>query len=275
MGNRRLHYSLGVLSELRHHRGLIQQMTKRDIASKYKNSVLGLLWVFGQPVLQMLLYGFVFQVVLRSKWGITFANGLDVPFGLVLYAGIMLHAIMADTLVRAPALILSNVSFVKKVVFPLDTLPLVNVLSALISMLMALLVLILATIFFSSDVHLALLLLPIPIILLATMTVGLGWLLSALGVFFRDLGQFTTVLASVLLFTAPICYPATMVPIEFRWLLAINPLTLPVECVQALLFVGVYDGWGWMAAYAVVALLIATLGYLVFHRLRPGFADAI
>ncbi|WP_297832272.1 ABC transporter permease [Pseudomonas sp.] len=264
----------GLLSLVRN-RGLIVQMTVRDIEMRYKNSVLGIVWVIGQPILQLLLYGFVFQIVLRSKWGLTLANGSEVPFGLVLYAGIMMHALIADTLVRSPSFILSNTSYVKRVIFPLEVLPLVNVLSGIVSVMASIVILIAVTAYASSHVHKTILLLPIPVVLLALFTMGCGWFLSAIGVFFRDLGQLTTTLASVMLFTAPICYPAEMVPLKYRWLLDINPLTIPVECVRSLVFIGHYDQWNRLGAYALVAIAVAAIGHITFHRMRAGFADAL
>lgn len=256
-------------------RGLVVQLTARDISARYKNTVFGGLWVVGQPLLQLLLYGFVFQVVLKSRWGLTLPDGQEVPFGLVLFAGILLHGLIADTLVRAPSLIVANQSYVKRVIFPLEVLPLVNVISSLVTIGAGLAILIAGVLFYSGQISPAIVLIPIPLALLGLLTVGLGWLLAALGVFLRDLGQFTSNLATILLFTAPICYPAEMVPESFQWLLSINPLTIPVECVRQMLFDRQFVAWEALGAYAVLSLVTAVLGYLVFARMRKGFADAL
>ncbi|WP_275094575.1 ABC transporter permease [Pseudomonas parasichuanensis] len=250
-------------------------MTRRDISMRYKNSVLGSLWIVGQPLLQLLLYGFVFQVVLRARWGIQTPDGRDVPFGLLLFCGILLHGLLADTLVRAPSLIVSNTSYVKRVIFPLEILPLVGAASTAVGVIFGIGILLVGVLYYSGAVPLQALLLPIPLVLLFILTVGLGWLLSAVGVFFRDLPQLTTSLATIMLFTAPICYPAEMVPQAFRWLLNINPLTIPVETVRTLIFS--HDSIDWLAlgSYAIVAAVTAAVGYVVFHRMRSGFADVL
>ena len=256
-------------------RSLIFQMTQRDISMRYKNSFFGALWMVGQPLLQLLLYGFVFQVVLKSRWGIQTPSGEDVPFGLLLFCGILLHSLLADTLVRAPSLIISNTSYVKRVIFPLDILPVVNVLSTGVGILFGILILIVGVLYSTGGISWGVLLLPIPIGGLLMFTVGAGWLLAAIGVYFRDLSQITTSLATIMLFTAPICYPAEMVPEKFRWLMNINPLTIPVETVRALVFAHDAVNWHLMGAYLAVGALMYVFGYFIFNRLRTGFADVL
>lgn len=268
----------GLISGIRSiigNRGLIVQMTRRDISMRYKNSFLGSMWMIAQPLLQLLLYGFVFQVVLRSRWGIQTPDGQDVPFGLLLFCGILLHSLIADTLVRSPLLIVSNTSYVKRVIFPLEILPLVSAAGTAVGVIFGMGILLAGNFYYSGTLPYQALLLPIPLVLLFLLTVGLGWLLSAVGVFFRDLPQLTSSLATIMLFTAPICYPAEMVPQQFRWLLNINPLTVPVEAVRNLLFSHNDVDWPLLGGYAIVAVVIAALGYVVFHRMRSGFADVL
>lgn len=256
-------------------RALIVQMVSRDISMRYKNSVLGSVWIIGQPLLQLLLYSFVFQVVLRSRWGIQTPDGRDVPFGLLLFCGILLHSLLADTLVRTPSLIVSNTSYVKRVIFPLEILPVVTAAGTAVGVIFGIGLLLLGAFFYSVDLSWHVLLIPIPLIFLFVLTVGLGWLLSAVGVFVRDLPQLTSSLATIMLFTAPICYPVEMVPHEFRWLLRINPLTVPVETIRALIFSSSEMDWLMLGVYAIVAIAIAVFGYMVFNRMRAGFADAL
>lgn len=256
-------------------RALIVQMVSRDVSMRYKNSVLGSVWIIGQPLLQLLLYSFVFQVVLRSRWGIQTPDGRDVPFGLLLFCGILLHSLLADTLVRTPSLIVSNTSYVKRVIFPLEILPVVTAAGTAVGVIFGIGLLLLGAFFYSVDFSWHVLLIPIPLTFLFVLTVGLGWLLSAVGVFVRDLPQLTSSLATIMLFTAPICYPVEMVPHEFRWLLRVNPLTVPVETIRALIFSSSEMDWLILGVYAIVAIAIAVFGYMVFNRMRAGFADAL
>ncbi|HSD39906.1 MAG TPA: ABC transporter permease [Rhodocyclaceae bacterium] len=264
-----------VLRTLKRNRSLLAQLTRRDITQRYKNSVLGAVWVVGQPLLQLMLYGFVFQVVLRSRWGLSAPNGEDVPFGLVLFVGILIHTILAETLVRGPALVLSNTTYVKRVIFPLEILPVVNVLSSLVSFAFGFLVLLAATFIFVGHVSSSVWLVFIPVGFLVLMSLGIGWFLAALGVYLRDLGQLMGVFSSVLLFTAPICFPASMVPAHLSWLLQINPLTIPVNAVRALLFGADPVSFESVFAYGFVSLVVMVVGYWFFNKMRIGFADVL
>lgn len=255
-------------------RSLLFQLTRRDIAQRYRSSALGFIWLFVQPLLQLALYSFVFQVVLRARWGIQSPAGSEVPFGLLLFVGLILHALLSETLVRAPATVTAHESYVKRVIFPIHILPVINVAASLFTLCLAMCVLLVATVVITGHISWSALLVVIPVLALTVLTMGLGWMLASLGVYIRDLSQLTPHLSTILLFTAPICYPIGMVPEQFHWLLKINPLTLPVEMSRRLLFEGVVDLSG-IGTYGTIALVIFVMGRMLFERLRTGFADVL
>lgn len=257
------------------HWDMIGQLTMREISKRYRSSALGAFWLVGQPLLLLAVYGFVFSVIMRTRWGMRFPDSSEIPFSLLLFSGLLLHLMFSDTLVRGPEIINGNPSYVKRIVFPLEILPVVNVLSALSTVIVGYAILIAVIALMTGGVPLSALLTPLPIVLLGIMTCGLGWLLSAVGVYFRDLGQFTSTLATAVLFTAPICFPREAAPEAMRPLMVINPLTIPVECVHGLLFAGRYDNWEGLAVYAAAAIAAALVGRFVFDRLRRGFPDVI
>lgn len=259
---------------LARNRSLLFQLTRRDIAQRYRSSALGFVWLLVQPLLQLALYSFVFQVVLRARWGIQSPAGSEVPFGLLLFIGLILHALLSETLVRAPGTITAHESYVKRVIFPIQILPVINVLAGLFSLGLALGVLLTATVAITGHLSPSAILIILPIAALTLFTTGLAWMLSALGVYIRDLNQLTPHVSTILLFTAPICYPIGMVPEQFHWLLRINPLTLPVEISRELLFENKVDFSGF-STYLALSLAIFIVGRLLFERLRPGFADAL
>lgn len=254
---------------------MISQLTMREVTKRFRSSVLGAFWVIGQPLLLLAVYSFVFSFVLRTRWGLAFPSGAEIPFSLLLFQGILMHMLLSDTLARGPSIIESNPSYVKRIVFPLEILPVVNVLSVLSTVVAGFVILLGLVLVYSGGIPLSALLVPLPLALLFVLTCGLGWLLSAIGVYFRDLGQFTSTLATVALFTAPICFPRENVPQSVQSIMAFNPLTVPVECVRGLLFEGRYDDWTTLGLYGVIAFLTAIGGMLVFTRLRRGFADVI
>ncbi len=256
------------------HRSLIGQLVWRDLSARYRSSLLGVLWLFIQPLLQLAVYSFVFQMVLRARWDVVTETGIQVPFGIVLFVGLLLHAVLADALIRGPSLVTSNPTFVKRVIFPLETLPIVSVASALLLLLVSMVLLVIVTLTLVGPLPVAGLLAIVPVLLLGLMALGLAWLMAGLGVYLPDLVQFSPLLATLLLFTAPVCYPRGMVPEHYQWLLWLNPLTVPVENVRSLLFTGAAN-WAQLGMYGAAALLALTLGGAAFNKMRGGFADVI
>jgi lipopolysaccharide transport system permease protein len=262
------------LAALRRYRHLIVGLVQRDITMRFRQSTFDLLWVVLQPLALLLIYSFVFQVVLQVRWGTPAATGNAVPTGLMLFVGLTLHTLLADTLIRAPAAITSNVSYVKKVVFPLAVLPLVIILSSLVFLVAALIIAAIASIILIGHLAPTTPLIVLPVLALTVMTLGVGWFVAGVGVFFRDLNQIMPYVTTILLFTSPICFPKEMVPPQFWGLLAVNPLTIPVEMTRAMMF-GQPFYLSELLIYGLAALVMLVVGYVVFQKLRPGFADVL
>lgn len=253
---------------------LIKTFVKRDIVSRYQGSVFGSLWLLAQPLMQLALYSFVFGVIFRMKWNLE-TDGGNVHFGFILFSGILLHSFFSESLVRGPSLITSYPSYVKKVIFPLNILALVNSFSALATYLFGLVVLLAVFIISGGDFSLKYIFLLFPILMIFIFTLGLSWLLSAIGVYFRDINNFMTHLVTILLFTAPICYPMSMLPEKYQSLLYLNPITLPLLIFQDIVFKDKFEFSWSIFVHLFIGLLICYIGYTVFNKLKRGFADAI
>ncbi len=261
---------------------LIRQMTWRDIAGRYKGSMIGVLWSFLTPLLMLTLYTLVFGVMFKVRWTSASPPGSSMQLGespadfaLVLFVGLIMHSFMAECMTRAPNLVIGNVNFVKRVVFPLEVLGWSVITSALFHGAISLIVLLLISIIMHGTVPWTVVLLPLVLVPFATLVLGLTWFLSATGVFVRDIGQAVQPLVTVLLFLSPILTPPSAVPEWLRPVLFLNPITVPVEQARALLIWGVLPDWWQLAAYSVVALLVAWAGALWFARCRPAFADVL
>ncbi len=250
------------------------QMTKREVVGRYKGSVLGLAWSFFNPVLMLTVYTFVFSVVFKTRWGMG-DEETNMQFAVVLFTGLIVHGLFADVLNRAPGLILSNVNYVKKVVFPLEILPGVAMGAALFHSFISLVVLLLAFVLVNGFLHWTVIFAPLVFLPLVILTLGLAWLLAALGVFLRDVGQTISILTMVLLFLSPIFYPVTALPEEFRPWLLVNPLTFIIEQARAVLIWGQLPDWVGLGVYMIVSLAIAWMGYAWFQKTRKGFADVL
>lgn len=252
---------------------LFLQLAKRDIAARYKGSALGQLWSLLSPLLLLAVYTFVFSVVFQARWG--HLSESKTFFALNLFAGMILHGFLAECMGRSTNLLQQNQNYITRIVFPLRLLPLVISSTALFHAAVSMLVLLVATWLLQGSLSWHILLIPIyiaPVVVLAT---GLGLALSALGLFIRDLGQLIPMLTTVLLFTAPVFYPATALPEAYRGWLDLNPLTGPIEMVRSLLFQGVVPDWPWLCSAWLNALFTLIIGNFIFQRLRRGFADVI
>jgi lipopolysaccharide transport system permease protein len=194
-------------------------------------------------------------------------------FVLMLYCGLIVHAIVSETLSRSPTAILSNPSYVKKVVFPLELLPISHLASALFNAAIGLLMLSVFVLIQHQVIPYTAVYVPLILLPLLLLTAGLAWLLAALGVFFRDIGQMIGVVMSVLMFLSPVFYPASAVPAVAQNLL--NPLTFPMEQLRAVLILGCQLDWLHWAVYFGVAMLVALSGMWIFQKARPAFADVI
>jgi lipopolysaccharide transport system permease protein len=219
------------------------------------------------------VYTFVFSVVFKARW----SGGGDskTEFALILFAGLMVFNLFAECVNRAPSLILSNVNYVKKVVFPLEILPAVSFGAALFHTAISFGVWLLFFLLFFGLPPVTALLLPIVIFPLAALTLGLSWFLASLGVYLRDVGQFIGIATTALLFLSPIFYPVSGLPQKYQTLLLLNPLTLVIEQVRDILIWGKTPDWIFFGGSLAASAMIAWLGFAWFQKTRKGFADVL
>ena len=269
-------YSLSpseMINTLWRHRELIHVSARREVLGRYRGSALGLLWSFFNPLLMLAVYTFVFSEIFKARWNT--ASDSKTEFALVLFAGLIVFNLFAECINRAPSLILSNVNYVKKVVFPLEILPVVALLSSLFHAGISLAVWLLAYCVLVGLPHATVLYLPLIVIPYLLFILGLGWALASLGVYLRDVTQFISILTTVLMFLSPIFYPATTLPEAYRSWLYLNPLTAVIEQTRAVLYWGQSPDFALLAIYWAATFLIAWLGFAWFQKTRKGFADVL
>ena len=254
-------------------RSLIKALAQREVVGRYRGSVMGILWSFFNPVFMLLVYTFVFSVIFKARW----SGGSDskTEFALILFAGLIVFNLFAECFNRAPGLILANVNYVKKVVFPLEILPWVALGSALFHALISLGVWLIAYLILFGVPHITVLLFPLVILPLLLLIIGLTWALASLGVYLRDVSQFIGILTTVLMFLSPIFYPASALPEAYRHLLLLNPLTPVIEQARDVLFWGKVPDMTILSIYLLMTAFIAWLGFAWFQKTRKGFADVL
>lgn len=254
-------------------RDLIKASAKREILGRYRGSVMGILWSFFNPLLMLAVYTLVFSVVFQARWGT--GGGSKTEFAVVLFAGLIVFNLFAECINRSPSLILSNVNYVKKVVFPLEILPAVTLLSAMFHALISLGVWFLAYGLFFGVPHASALLLPLIVLPFVMFIMGLSWGLASLGVYLRDVSQIIGVVTSVLMFMSPIFYPVSALPENYRHLLYLNPLTTVIEMTRDVLYWGKMPDFPLLGIYWLLTAFIAWLGFAWFQKTRKGFADVL
>jgi len=255
------------------HRHLIWQMTKREVVGRYRGSIMGILWSFFNPVFMLTIYTFVFSVVFKTKWGTS--SDSKTEFAMILFAGLIVFNLFSETLTRAPALILSNANYVKKVVFPLEILPVVSILSSCFHSLVSIGVLILFRLIVGNGFSLTTVLFPLIIAPLLILTLGISWFLAALGVYLRDVSQTIGLAMTALMFLSPIFFPITALPEKYRIFVYLNPLTFIIEQGREVLIFSHLPDWGGLFIFYVFGCVTALLGYAWFQKARKGFADVL
>jgi len=255
------------------HFTLVVQMARRDVIGRYRGSFAGLFWSFFNPLLMLVIYTFVFGVIFKSRWNAQVTGHFQ--YAIVLFAGLNINTLFAECANRSTTLIIENTNFVKRVVFPLETLAWSTIGSALFHLLVSTLVLLLMSFLVNWRIPWTFLLFPVVVCCFLPFVAGMAWLLASLGVFLRDLKQVVGIVTTALLFFAPILYPKEMVPAQYRLLMDLNPLTVIAEASQDVLVWGQQPQWAELAVYAAVSCLFAWLAFAWFERTRKGFADVV
>ena len=250
---------------------LLYGLTKREVLGRYRGSFFGLVWSLLGPLLMLGVYTFAFHELLGARWPGTDRQG----FATMMFAGLIIHGLMSECLIKSTDAIAGNPNFVKRVVFPLTVLPLVPVFTALFHALLSFATLCVITILSGQSLTWTAVFLPLIVAPYVLFLCGLSWFLAAIGVYIRDVVQLSSMLSMAFLFLSPVFYPATSIPERYRALANLNPLTIIVEQARAALFLGEAPHWfslGWYTGYAI---LTAVLGLWVFRSLRRGFADVL
>jgi lipopolysaccharide transport system permease protein len=255
------------------HAGLIRQFTVREIETRYRQSWLGMLWAVLTPLLMLGIYTLVFRHIFKLRWG--GADETNLTFALRLYAALAVFNFFSECIVRAPRLVLDQPHLVKKVVFPLEILPWISTLAALVHLGIAALVLLVFTAASNESLSASVLALPLVWLPLLPLCVGLGWILSAVGTYVRDISQLTGLAMSLLLFLSPVFFPVEALPPEWRGWMFLNPLALTMTQTREVLLAGHWPDWTALATQLGACMLIAAAGALFFRAARKGFADVV
>ncbi len=262
-----------MVRQLFQRRSLVKRLVVRQVMARYKGSYFGIIWSLVTPLMMLGVYVFVFGVVFQGRWGRPEETELD--YGLAIFAGLIVYGVFRDCVAAAPQLILSNSGYVKKVVFPLEILPVIALGGALVNACLSLSVLIPLTLAFGSTIPVTIWLFPGALIPLCALTLGLTYFLSSIGVFVRDISYPVGVAVMILLFLSGVFFPVSSVPSGYQMLLTLNPLYYILEASrQTLLWGQIPDLQTWLLNTAATLTLMQA-GYAWFMKTRGAFADVI
>jgi len=260
-------------ASLARHVSLVWELSKREVLGRYRGASFGLAWSVISPFLMLGVYAYAFGELMRSRW--PRESGGDHPYAVILFTGLIIHGFLAECLLRAPTLIVSNPNFVKRVVFPLDILPWPMVLSALFHACVNICVLAIMMLVVEGHLHATMLLLPFVLLPLVLMTLGLSWFLAAFGVYFRDVSQIMPVVATALLFLSSAIIPVSTLTPDLQTFFHLNPLTFFIDQTRVVVLLGQVPDWRALTVAFGGAFLVAWLGHAWFMATQRGFADVL
>lgn len=263
---------LNFLRKIVQNRYMIRSLVVRDIRARYVGSFLGLFWSVIHPLSQLIIYYFVFSVILKVKLGPEYGG---THFAIWLIVGLLPWMLFSEVLIRAPGAVLEQANLIKKTIFPSEILPLSHLSAALVSHFIALGIVVLVITFF--DVGLSLkAILAIPYMVgVCIFAMGASWLLSALNVFLRDIGQVIGVFLNIWFYFTPIIYPKNIIPDQYRSLIEINPMVHAVEGYRIALLGQTVPNLQGLIYFLIVGIFFFSVGGLIFKKLKPAFADVL
>ena len=258
--------------EFRRRFDLVLSFAKRDLLGRYKGSALGIVWAVLTPVVMIAIFTFIFAGIFGARFGV---NDSHWEYAIYLFCGLLPWSMFQESVQQSANTIVANANLVKRVVFPLETLPAAQAFAALGNQLFATVALLIAVVVIRHDLQLTALWLPVLLIPQLLFALGAAWLIASLGVFLRDIAQGITLLLMAWMYLTPIIYPESIVPERLRWFIEINPFTSLVRSYRRVFLDGLAPDWRGLLYFSVVALVVFVFGYWWFARTRKNFADVI
>src|SRR5437588_6475229 len=255
---------------------LLGMLLIRDLDARYKGSLLGKLWPLVTQACQIAIYTYVFGVILRVRANIEGLPNTNLAFGIWLFAGLLPWLAFTGGLMQATSSVIGHPNLVKKVVFPMSLLPIVPVLSSLVETSFGLLPLLALFALVTHHIHPTVLLLPFVWMVQILFTLGFAYIVAGLTVYVRDVPQTMGIILNIWFYLTPIVYPRSLIPGRFRSIVfSINPMVAFVDAYRGLILAGRFDQWDEFARTTIFSIFVFTVGFSLYRRLQPAFADVL
>ena len=257
------------------HRELIRSMVQRELSSRYKGSLMGIGWAIISPAVMIVIFTIIFSGIFGARFGNT---GGQLSFAVYLFCGLLPWIAFSEGIQRATNSLFENINLVKRVVFPIEALPVNLALAAIITQLLGTVVLLVAHLLLERQLHVTVLMLPLLLIPQLLATVGLGWLMASLGVFLRDMPQINQLVLMAWMYLTPIFFPENLIPPSYSWLVKFNPMAPLIRSYRRILLEGQMPDWSGLSftlAFAVVCFVVGiTLASIARRTRRCRFTFA-
>lgn len=251
---------------------LVLSLTKRELAARYRGSILGIVWALLTPLVMISIFTLIFAGIFKAKFG---ASSSHWDYALYLFCGLLPWNAFQESVQMSASTIVAHANLVKRVVFPLETLPLSLSLAGVANQMFGTVVLLVAAIVLRHQLHATIIFLPLLLIPQLIATFGISWLIASLGVFVRDLVQGIALVLTAWMYLTPIIYPESLIPDGYRWAINFNPFSALIRNYRRIILDGVTPDWSGLAYFSAFAVLTFLLGYWWFARTRKNFADVI
>ena len=251
---------------------LILSLTKRELAARYRGSALGVAWAVLTPIVMIAIFTIIFAGIFKARFG---AGTSQWDYALYLFCGLLPWTAFQESVQLSSSTIVGHANLVKRVVFPLETLPVSLSLAAAANQMFGTVALVLAAVLLRREMHATIVFLPLLLIPQLLATFGAAWLLASLGVFVRDIVQGITLFLLAWMYLTPIIYPESLVPERYQGIVNLNPFTPLVRNYRRIILEGKFPDWRGLGYFALFALISFFLGYWWFARTRKNFADVI
>jgi len=264
-----------LIESIINNRSIIYQMTKREILGKYKGSAIGLAWSFFNPLLTLMLYTIVFSEIFQPKWDNLTEHDSKLQYALILFVGLIIVNFFCELMNKSPFLIITNVNLVKKIIFPLEILPIISACSSFFHTTISLFVLLTFYLILNGYLNWTIMYLPLLLVPLIFLAIGISMIFASLGVYLRDLSQFVSILSNIIMFATPVFYPISSVPPKIRSLIELNPLSFIVEQTRACILWNNRPDLNGLFFYTITTFLFCWFGFAWFQKTKKGFADVV
>lgn len=261
-----------LIDNLARHRELIITMTWREFSARYRGSFGGLFWSLIQPLVMMIIYTIVFSLFLKIKFS---TDASPVTFSVYLLCGLLPWSAFSEGMSHCKDIIRSNVNLVKRVVFPLEILPLNAALTASIQQVVGFLLLIPLVWIITGNLYWTILIVPGIMVIQLLLAIGMNWMTASLAVYIPDLGPLITLLLTIWMFLTPIFYPENVVPPQALFLFQINPMARIVRLYREAFMAGHLPDLASLLGTIIFCVFIFLLGYFWFMHSKKGFADVL